>query len=216
MTFIKQLILGRNPQDWFDFLVSVNCPRITIYEGAIYIGDVYCLSIADTGDISLTVEDEEITVPNNPLIDAGGSFVTIICNDGFVWLTIKSSSANNKTFMLFYEIVDELHLYAYKFASGVNFANIGELHAKDDTENTYSHITRLNFIAVTGYIKFTDSIVFQLGNPNVRAGIAPHFYDCTTLTANQLVTFAMHDYYALSSNLLIPLDLEEPIIEVGS
>ena len=209
MTFIKQLFLGRDPQVWLDFLASINCPRITIVESTIYIGDVYCMSIADTGDISLTVEDEEVTVPNNPLIDATGSLVTILCNDGFVWLTIKSSSASNKTFMLFYELVESLHLYAYKFASGVSFSSLDDLKAKDDSEKLYSHITRLSYISTTGFIKVTDSILYELGTPNIRVGVAPHFYDCTTLTANQLATFAMHDYYAISPHLLVPLDLDE-------
>lgn len=209
MTVIKQTILGTNPQSWVDFFGTLECPRITIVGTTIFVGDVYSFSVADTGNFSLTVNEESVEVPNNPLIDASGSFITVACDEGYVWLTIKSYSANNKTFMMFYEIVEDLHLFAYKFASGIRFADLGYLMDKDDEEdNLYYHSNRLSFATVTGFIKFTNDVLFQVGTPNVRVGIVPHFFACSTIAENQIVTFGMMDYYALTSNLLIPLDRE--------
>jgi hypothetical protein len=209
MAFVKQFTLARNPQDWGDFFRGLNYATISTIDNEIMIGEVFRFEVIDTGNIFFYVNGEEVEVPNNPLIDANGSFITIACSDGFVWLAISSFSNNNKTLMLFYEIVEERHLYAYKFSSGVRFADIGNLNAVDD-EELYFHSKRLNFLTVTGFIKFTQDILFQVALPNnIRIGIDPNFYACTTIAENQLVTFGMVDYYALTSNILIPLDMEE-------
>ena len=68
------------------------------------------------------------------------------------------------------------------------------------TSESYTHSARLNYSCQLGIVDYTDDCFFKAGYRDIPE---PNFIACSTLVANQIVTFEGVNYYSIGTNTLI-------------
>lgn len=216
MAEIKRTMLGRNHQAWINFFESFGYPIISVDEEEyICISDVYKFKVESSGNFTFFVNDEGYNTAYQPLIEAGGDVVTVVCNPNFVWVTIVSGY-NRRRLIFFYEVVGGMHLYAYNdynkndgHVVGTTLTSVGPL-TDLDTEYQYVHNERLNFNSEPGTILYTSDVLFQ-GNASIgytKTVVDTNFLACTQVPEDQLIVFNMHEFYSMSNHIVVPLGFE--------
>ena len=215
MADIKRTQLGLNMDAWIHFAESLNCELVTVDdEGFICISDVFRFKFEGTDAVKhivLYVNGEPVSSIGN--ININGQIVTCVCSPDFVWFTILDNSRYfdqpRTSWRFFYELVGGMHLYKWVVnkdnAVTTSFGTLGSLIDKE-TGYEYTHNARLNFNTEPGTILYTSDILFQ---NNTKIVVDPNFLACTTVTEDQVVVFNMHEYYSMSSHILVPMWDEE-------
>lgn len=215
MADIKRTQLGLNMDAWTHFAESLNCELVTVDdEGFICISDVFRFKFEGTDTVKyivLYVNGEPVSSIGN--ININGQIVTCVCSPDFVWFTILDNNTYldqpRTSWRFFYELVGGMHLYKWTVNTGnavtTSFGTLGAITDKE-TGYEYTHNARLNFNTEPGTILYTSDVLFQ---NNTKIVLDPNFLACTTVTEDQVVVFNMHEYYSMSSHILVPMWDEE-------
>lgn len=74
-----------------------------------------------------------------------------------------------------------------------------------NTSMTYAHRARLNYTDELGYIDFTSDALFDSNNYKTHIEDS-NFVACSTVRADQVVTFQGQNYYSIGANTLIKIN----------
>lgn len=218
MADIKRTQLGLDMDGWIHFAQSMNCELLTVDdEGFICISDVFKFKFVGTSStyrsMELYVNGEPVSVASQ--INIHGEVVTCLCSADFVWFTINGNASYydhpNASWRFFYELVGGMHLYKWdtrlRNDATTSFSTLGALIDKE-TGYQYTHNARLNFNTEPGTLLYTSDALFQ---NDTKVAIDTNFLACTAVPEDQLIVFNMHEFYSLSSHIVVPLyDEDEP------
>lgn len=206
MAQVKYLSTTYSPQAYKAFFDSLNCPLLSTEINGnnfyLHVGDIFTFRGPYNGNAGLIVKGTEVT--------QGGWGVdlpiTVVYTDKLFFMYTKNSSANTRGLSFFYEELGDKILYGYVFSTSNNsFKPLDIIPLTDDVSSLqYQHSPRLNYQAQTGYIDYAPQKLFSSGL--ITDIEDDNFIACSTVTANQVVSFEGKNYYSIGTNTLVELD----------
>lgn len=200
MATVKRSSLAQSGTTWGTWFNNLNCSIISASGNVINIDNVF----------TLTKDDYKVTVKlngsnlfemncNNPCI------VTVCCSDTLVYIQI--SDPQNRRSFLVYEKLPTESIYGYYNSgntTGIPFKSIVDISFTGLTSGmTYTHKQILNYSVEMGYIDYVDDYIFQ---NNIKNDKDSNFISCSSVTADNVITFLSQNYYSVGANTLVKID----------
>jgi hypothetical protein len=227
-------MLGKDQMAWLRFFNGLNCPLVSEDEDHnICIGEKYKFAYTGKGRYQeqmtfwLNLNDPEsyqdiVFFRISDSYNILSTCVTVLYSSSFIWITIDSlpstTTATSYRALMFHESLGDKQLYGSNL--GYNWHEITTSFTEINTNsnqcmdivsgNPFLHIAQLGFPAQTGDIIYTASGLFQ-GNSSAgytKVMVDPNFLSCTSIERDNIVVFDMHEFYALTSNILVPIGSE--------
>ena len=162
--------------------------------------------IFDFTNDKITVNSEDVTYIDT---EAGPYTITVGYSDTLFYLQLNDSYSSGRRFGFIYEIVNNSVLYAYK-GTGMTSTTVATFYSISDFTFTdtgsllnYTHGKRINGSVTVGYLMFAEDVLF---NEGVRAMADSNFITCSTITADNVITFNSQNYYAVGPNTLLLME----------
>lgn len=199
-------------QQSFDFFNKVKSPLIEVYAE----NNTPCIKIADIYDVKNLVSGPRIYKDNELIYTISGKwgyapYTTVLFSNNFVYLLSGSHHASYSSILTRYAIV-------YHNVNGTLFTNckvtenepiyIESLILEDYlTSEKYKYGSMLEYIVDCDFIHLSSKWLFTNANPSVKTNIViPELLNCSNVTPLQFLTIEGHDYYALGSNTIVPVE----------
>jgi hypothetical protein len=180
---------------------------VNIFEGnlVIDVNDDFTITFDFTNN-KITVGSEDVTYIDTA---AGPYTITVGHSDTIFYLQLNDSYSSGRRFGFIYEIINNSLLYAYK-GTGMTSTTVAAFYPISDFTFTdiesllnYTHGKRINGSVTVGYLMFAEDVLF---NEGVRAMADSNFISCSTITADNVVTFNSQNYYAVGPNTLLLME----------
>ena len=202
MATVKRQSLTTSSSMWDSFFNGLNCPLISASGGTVDIDGKFSLRLSGQTVYFYKGSSQLVgSTYNFPMV------VTVCCNDSFVSIQLKDPQS--RRIVLVYEKLEGLDVYATAGGgnnSGTAFFSINSLTFTDnETALTYAHKARLNYADGLGYIDYTDEVLFDSNNHKTDIE-DPNFVACSTVPADQVITFQGKNYYSIGANTLVLID----------
>jgi len=192
------------------FFNSLNCSLIT----ASLVDSYSVININNVFEIKKMASDNSIEIYKNGTALVSSSrgytkpYVTVAygTNFVFIWICTSNNSWYSSSYGVVYKKVGEKELYGYYSGSGLT-TNIASFPL---IENTTSAEYRINTIFKDyspdiNYLDYTQACLFQ-GQTKLPDERVTDFYDCSTVTQFNVVSFNGTNYFAIGTHTLIKLD----------
>lgn len=214
MAQVKKFTFGENNWNadaalFKSYIDSLECPIIetellTEYNLKIVIDETITITSYGYGNpgAHLSIEIGGAEVANITTHGAYGSKTFIICcSEKFVFIKSRSASYGDPIYFA-YEKIGDRKLWGYSTTSG---ANISGVTLNDiDSALQYKHGARLNYACEIDRLDYAADVLFD--SSNIKAFEDPNFVATTTVTVDEIVTFDSKNHFAVSPNVLAPLD----------
>ena len=113
---------------------------------------------------------------------------------------------SSRAYAVIYEKISDKNYYGWNgnvdsWTTYHGFYKLEEITIYDiETSGAYTHSPRLNYSCELGVIDYADDCLFKAGYRNISE---PNFIACSTITANQIVTFEGTNYYSIGNHTLV-------------
>jgi len=208
---VKNQTIGFSAEGYKEFFDSFNCPLIT----STINGTACNVAIGDNLIFQRDRYGSTAYYVNGTIHSLSGSGTnnqfTVAADSTFAFMLFRSdtSVANAYSVTLLCEVINNRQYYSYLADTGGRYFHaISDLTLIDsiNNNNMYKHGSVLNYTANTNLIDYTSEILFDLSN-KLSGEIDLNCIACSTVTANQVLTFGLHNYYSIGTNTLVPIDL---------
>ena len=186
---------------------SLNCPLITSTSliddstFSITIDSIMVLTfMGSQSNHKVTLTYDGTTTEIGWIQNASSKTFTVTYSDTFIYIDFKDYYPRYWKYC--YEKINNVGYYGT--ISG-NYRYSEVLLTNLSTGLAYQHGIRIKYAAPTGTIYYTTDALFAGTTKYVND---PNFVSCSTVTANQILTFRDNNYYSLDTNLLVHLDSE--------
>lgn len=139
-------------------------------------------------------------------VRGNGLRLTILYNNNIFYL--QTQDVNNRRGLFYYEKFNGQDFYGYKgsgTSQGIAFYDISGLDLHDvATENIYTYGDVITQADALGHILYLDVSILFIGS--IKAFVNSEFISCSTITADQILTFENKNYYSLGTHIIVPID----------
>ena len=207
---VKDQTIGFSAEGYKAFFDSFNCPLITTSVS----GTDFTLSVGNNLQFVRGNNGKANYSVNGTSVGLGGAGVnnqiTVASSSNFFYMVFRSDVNTGQIYTLIElcEVISNRQYYSYLTANDRNVHSISELTLTDSVNlnGMYKHGKVLDYAADTNLIDYTADILFDLSD-NLSGVTDLNCISCSTVTANQVLTFNLHNYYSIGANTLVPMDL---------
>lgn len=139
-------------------------------------------------------------------VTINGLRITFVYNNNIFYMQLQDGGGRRGLF--FYQKLESQKFYGYKGSKNtqsVAFYDISglEIHSVA-TENIYTYGNAITQAADIGHILYLNISVLFIGSS--KAFVNSDFISCSTITADQILTFENKNYYSLGTHIVVPID----------
>lgn len=194
---------------YYDFINAFNCPVIKSME--VVSGPELVINFDDIVEVRITlvpggggyfkaIYNGTETSYNSGNV-ARGMTLRAACSDQFFYFYTVDNRGNTPVIFI-YENIGSTRYYGIQ-----NVTTLAGLPLTSITDGlTYTHGARLNYSAGITAINFAADVLFREG---VKITEDSNFIACTTVAADNIITFEGTSYYSITGHMLVALDDEE-------
>lgn len=205
---------------WKEFFDNFNCPLITTTIPST--GHLTVMMNDDTVGFQINCENEgssgwvgaysvlvDGTVTSRRARMRGPVYTTVCCNNNIFYVQMcNNPSGSGVRYIYCYEFVDNKRYFGYYGSNtgSVAFQDITTLSFTNTASNaSYTHNKLLTYtVADLNAIDYLSEDQMMTGSTILFSN--PNYVPCTSVAADQVLTFNGHNYYAVGTNTLVLLE----------
>ena len=182
-------------------VMTYNAPFITYTEGILYFGTEMYLSYVPYQTKVFIDGTETISTALNWGV-TGTCYVAV--SDTLFYA--QFNDPGGRRIVMFYEIVDGIHVYGARGSSGngtMSYKQLTEITMKGNDNLPYSHGAVLNYDNLSDTLDYTTDVLYGSSYKRV---LDPNLVACSTVPTNYIIKFDGKEYFSLSTHILIAKD----------
>ena len=125
------------------------------------------------------------------------------------FFSLNVVDSNGRAYAVIYEKIGESIFWGWngnvdQWSTYHGFYSLEEITMYNlETSEAYTHTKRLNYPCPLGVLDYSENCIFKGGYKDL---IEPNFLACSTVTANQVITFDGTNYYSIGTNVLVEIE----------